>query len=436
MTTRKSFAALSLAAAGALALTACSSGSSSGESADSSSSGDSDGTITLTVATFNEFGYTQEMFDQYEADHPGITVKEKKAATSNEARDNMNTRLAAGSGLSDVEAIEVDWLPELMQYPDEFVDLTSDETNGRWLEWKTTAATTSDGKLIGYGTDVGPEAICYRADLFEKAGLPTDRDEVAALLEGDWDTYFEVGKQFVDKTGIPWYDGATATYQGMINQVENPFENDDDTVIPLKDNSTIKGVYDTVLTQSVDNELSAHLSQWSEDWVNAFQKDGFATMLCPPWMLGVIEGNAEGVTGWDVAPVFPGGGGNWGGSYLTVPAQGAHPEEAKELAAWLTAPEQQIQAFKNKGTFPSQVDALDSDELTSYTNEFFNNAPVGQIYSDRAKAVTVQPYKGPNFFTITQIVTDAMTRVDVDKTDDASSSWDKALSEFDQLGLQ
>jgi cellobiose transport system substrate-binding protein len=50
--------------------------------------------------------------------------------------------------------------------------------------------------------------------------------------------------------------------------------------------------------------------------------------------------------------------------------------------------------------------------------------------------VTVQPYKGPNFFTITQIVTDAMTRVDVDKTDDASSSWDKALSEFDQLGLQ
>ena len=33
----------------------------------------------------------------------------------------------------------------------------------------------SDGKLIGYGTDIGPEAICYRADLFKKAGLPTDR---------------------------------------------------------------------------------------------------------------------------------------------------------------------------------------------------------------------------------------------------------------------
>lgn len=433
MKTRTIMGTVGVAAVSALVLGACSSGS--GESgASGGESGSASGDITLTVATFNEFGY-DDLYQEYMDSHPGIKVVEKKAATSNEARDNMNTRLAAGSGLSDIEAIEVDWLPELAQYPDKFVDLTSDETNGRWLDWKTEAATV-DGKLIGYGTDSGPEALCYRADLFEKAGLPTDRDEVAKLLTGDWDTYFNVGKQFVDKTGIPWYDGATATYQGMINQVKNPFEQDDNTVIPLKDNTEIKSIYNTILEQSVDKDLSAHLSQWSEDWVSAFQKDGFATMLCPPWMLGVIEGNAAGVTGWDVAPVFPGGGGNWGGSYLTVPAQGAHPEEAKELAAWLTAPEQQIKAFKTKGNFPSQVEALDSPELLDYTNEFFNDAPVGQIYSDMAKAVTVQPHKGPNFFAITQVVTDAMTRVDVDKTDDAASSWDKALTEFDQLGLE
>ena len=57
---------------------------------------------------------------------------------------------------------------------------------------------------------------------------------------------------------------------------------------------------------------------------------------------------------------FPGGGGNWGGSYLTVPTQSEHPEEAMALANWLTAPEQQIKAFIAKGTFPSQVDALSS----------------------------------------------------------------------------
>ena len=104
--------------------------------------------------------------------------------------------------------------------------------------------------------------------------------------------------------------------------------------------------------------MSSHTGQWSEDWTAAFQKDGFATMACPGWMLGVIEGNAAGVEGWDIANVFPGGGGNWGGSFLTVPAMGEHPAEAKALAAWLTAPEQQIKAFKAKGTFPSQVEAL------------------------------------------------------------------------------
>ncbi|MDY3666317.1 MAG: carbohydrate ABC transporter substrate-binding protein, partial [Schaalia hyovaginalis] len=80
-------------------------------------------------------------------------------------------------------------------------------------------------------------------------------------------------------------------------------------------------------------------------------------------------------------------------------------------------------------------DALSSDELLSYTNEFFNNAPVGQIYSDMAKKITVQPHKGPNFFAITVVVTDAINRVDVAGTDDPASSWEKALSEFDALGL-
>ena len=173
--------------------------------------------------------------------------------------------------------------------------------------WKVEAATTPDGKLMGYGTDIGPEGVCYRADLFEKAGLPTDREEVAALLKGDWDTYFSVGKDFVAKTGTPWFDASDGVFQGMINQMENPFESFDGTPIPLGENTEIKAVYDELMVAAQDDDLSANLAQWSEDWVSGFQNDGFATTLCPGWMLGVIEGNAAGVEGWDVADVFPGG---------------------------------------------------------------------------------------------------------------------------------
>ena len=47
-------------------------------------------------------------------------------------------------------------------------------------------------------------------------------------------------------------------------------------------------------------------------------------------MTNYIQDNAKDASGkWDIATI-PGGGGNWGGSYLTVPAQGDNIEEAKD----------------------------------------------------------------------------------------------------------
>jgi len=436
-TSMRPWLALTAGLAGmAMVVSGCSSSDKgSTESSSDSSSAAGGEKVTLTITTFNEFGY-EDLFKEYEAANPNVKIEHTKAATSNEARDKMFTGLAAGSGLTDIEAIEVDWLPELLQYPDKLVDLSGDDVKGRWLDWKSAQATTQDGKLLAFGTDIGPEGICYRSDLFAAAGLPTDREEVAKLLEGGWDKYFSVGKDFVAKSDAAWFDSGNAIFQGMVNQLDAAYE-DAKTGEPrkLEDDKDVKAYYDQVLQASVGDDLSAHLSQWSDDWKAAFQNNGFATMLCPGWMLGVIEGNAAGVTGWDIANVFPNGGGNWGGSFLTVPTQSKHAEEARKLAAWLTAPEQQIKAFVSKGTFPSQVEALKSEDLLGQTNKFFNNAPTGKILADRAAAVKVSPFKGKNYFAIHQTVVDAITRVDVDKTDDAKTSWDKAVQAYNDLGL-
>ena len=389
-----------------------------------------DGKIKLTVATFNEFGY-EELIEEYNAMQDEVVVEQKKAGTANEHQDNLYTKLAAGSGLSDIEAVEVDWWAALMEQSDAFVDLSDPEVEGRWLDWKTEAATTPDGALIGYGTDIGPEGICYRADLFKKAGLPTDREEVAGLFD-TWDDYFETGRQFVKKVpGTAWYDSSGGTAQAMINQTEYSFEDEDNTVIAAE-NPDVKAVFDTV-TVNVADGLTTRLTQWSEDWTAAFLNDGFATMACPGWMLGVIEGNADGIEGWDIANAFPGGGGNWGGSYLTVPAQGDHPEEAKALAKWLTAPEQQIKAFEAKGTFPSQVDALDDPALTGATNAFFNDAPTGQILAERAEAVPFIPHKGPKFADINTAFQQAIQRVD-EGQETPDEAWQSFLADVERLG--
>ena len=433
-TARSRYAVLATVTASLLAFSACSSSSAGdGPATQAGSTGGSGngGQVTLTLATFNQFGY-EELIPEFEKAHPNIKVTHKKAATSNEARDTFFTRLSAGSGMADVEAVEVDWLPEMLQYSDKFNDLKSADTEGRWLDWKAKAATDAEGRLIGYGTDSGPEAICYRGDLFKAAGLPSDREAVAKLFGTTWESYFAAGRQFAAKSKVPFFDSIGATYQGMVNQLQAAYENPEDDSITATENAEVKKIYDQVVKAGITDGLSAKLQQWGDDWTASFQKDGFATMLCPGWMVGVIEGNAKGVKGWDVANTFPGGGGNWGGSYLVVPKQSAHPKEAQQLAAWLTAPEQQIKAFKKVGAFPSQQAALSSPDLLSVKVASFNNAPTGQIFAERAKAVTIAPYKGTHYFAINDAMQQALTRVEQGTSPQAS--WETWVNDVKALG--
>ncbi|WP_255316473.1 ABC transporter substrate-binding protein [Nesterenkonia sp. Act20] len=412
-----------------LALTACG-GSAEGE--DSSGGGAEGEDVTLSVTTFNEFGY-EDLFEEYEEINDNITIEHNKIDTAENARDSLRNSLGAGQGASDIEPIEVDWLAEFQQYPDRFEDLTDPELEDRWLDWKYDDAVLEDGRLIGYGTDSGPQAVCYRADLFEEAGLPTDREEVAEFLGDSWEDYFAAGREFVAESDSAWYSGSDNIWQGMINQVEVPYQNEEGEII-ADTNPEVKDLYDQLLEASVEDELSAGLAQWSGDWSDAFQREeSFATMMCPGWMLGIIEGNAEGVEGWDIANTFPGGGGNWGGSYLTVPSQGENIEEAKKLAAWLTAPEQQLKAFDVVGAFPSTTEALESEELRSSSEEFFNDAPTGEILAERADAVETQPLKGTEYLTINVAIQDAINRVDVDGIDDPEASWEKFVNDMEAL---
>lgn len=426
--TSRTWAAVAGVASIALVATACGGDGAADPTADG-------GKIKLVVSTFNDFGY-KPFIEQYMKDNPNILVEEKVMGGADEARENMLNFLGQSSGLGDVEAIEVDWLPELMQFSNRFADLTDPALADRWLDWKSAAATDSEGRLIGYGTDSGPEAIAYRADLFEAAGLPTDRDEVAKLLEGDWARYFEVGKEYTEKTGLPFFDAVGGTWSGMINQVVNAYENEDGSIRDLA-GSDVETLFRQVLEAGAVQGQSAHVGQWSGDWDALFGSEkGFATMLAPGWMLNIIKDRAgDDFVGWDIADVFPNGAGNWGGSYLTVPSQSKHPEEAKKLAAYLTSAEVQIELFKNQGTFPSVVEALGSDEVQNTTFEWFNDAPTGKILTNRAEGI-VQVFKGPNYKKISDVVNNGLNRVDqgVDgKKQSIDDSWAQVLKEISEL---
>ena len=413
--------AIGLAVLGA-SLTACGGGS-------SGSSGD--GRIELSIGTFTEFGY-EDLITEYERLHPNITITHHKTGEGGPYHQNLITKLAAGNGLEDVVAVEEGHFSDIIDKSSKFNDLTeigpADVTADRWLDWKYEAGRDSDGRLIGYGTDIGPLAMCYRRDLLEAAGLPSDPEGVKSLF-ATWESYFAAGDAYVAGSGGgAWFDASSQLFNSMVNQLDIGYLDRDDN-LTIESNPGIKAAWDRI-TGAIQRGQSATLVAFGNEWKTGFQQGSFATTVCPSWMLGVVEENSGPANAgkWAVTDAFPNGGGNWGGSYLTVPKQSAHPKEAAEFAAWLTAPEQQLKAFQARGNFPSQQQALTSPQLLEQTEPYFGDTKVGELYAEQARKVTRAQYKGPGDGQIQENVTMPALQ-SVEQGTSPGEAWQRVVDE-------
>jgi len=375
-------AAVALSASLAAGMAACSR---------NQTSDDPEGPVTIVVHTFGNFGY-EAAVEEWNATHDDIKIDFQPQGELRDYAPRLAQWLSAGSGAADVTGLEEGQLLTYLQQPDYFTnlfDLGGEELRDDFIDWKFERGTTNGGSfLLGLGTDVGGMALCYRNDLFAEAGLPADREAVSELIP-DWDAYLSVGQQFeAAGTAASWADSATSIVQSYIMQNgENWFYNDDNEFIG-DTNPVVRDAWDYGLEMATLG-LTAKLGRWTPDWDAAFQNAAFATLPCPAWMAtGVIQPRAgDGAAGkWDVA-TMPGGGGNWGGSYLAVPKQSQHPEEAYEVAKYLTGKEGQLAAWDEAGAMPSNVAALADPAFTDTTSEYLSGAPIGQIFADSVAGI-------------------------------------------------
>ena len=380
--------------------------------------------VTLTVDTFGDFGY-KELIANYVKLHPNVTVKEIQQEY-NQHHQQLAQHLAAGSGAADIVAIDEGFIVQFRSTPDQFVnllDLGAADLKDRWLPWKWAASLSADGNTqIGLGTDVGGLAMCYRKDLVEAAGLPSDRDALSAMWP-DWNSFIATGQKFQEAgTGVKWVDSATNMLNPIIaQQAVGYFDTSDQLVFDT--NPGIKTAWDSTMDM-ISKDESAGLAAFSPEWNAGFKKGKFATVACPAWMMGYIKDQAPDTSGkWDVAAI-PGGGGNWGGSFLAIPKESKNPQAAYDLAAYLTAPEQELQIFKDTGNLPSLPALYTDPALTSFTNPFFSDAPVGTIFSDTAAALQPQ-YLGTKNGPVRQAVENVVREVENGSLS-AEDGWEKA----------
>ena len=392
----------------------------------------SDEPVTLTINLFGDFDF-KPLYDKYHQLHPTVTVKEN-ITDYNTHHQNLKQHLTAGAGLGDIEAIEIGQVAGYQSLAGKFVDFKGQGVDPAiWTEQRAKMASSSDGQvLFGLGTDTGGLALCYRPSLMKKAGLPTEPDKLAAQMK-TWDDYINVGKQFQAKIGDPnvhWYDSSSNVFNAILPQSAQGFYDTAGNVI-ADTNPDVKKAWDQTVAGIRAHE-SAGLAAFTPQWNTGFQKDGFATITCPSWMMGYIKTNAPATKGdWNVTTVPGTGGGNWGGSYLAVPKAGKHTAQAVELAKWLTAPEQQAELFKTKGHFPSAQALWQNDDIRNATDSFFSDAPVGKIFVESAENLKYQP-QGPHAGEFGNAVANALVSVEQGKaTPDAA--WQKALADIKNI---
>jgi cellobiose transport system substrate-binding protein len=405
------------------------------------------GEKTLKIWTFGNV-IQPLLVREYKALHPEITLDIKKSDLDPLNGRDLVTACTAGTSGPDITAIEIAYSGYWRSYPQCFIDLRTMRTTvgnksaktikKEYLPWRWDNGVAYNKAVIGIPTDVGGLQVAYRIDLFRKAGLPTKRDAVGKLWP-NWDKFIAVGEQYMNslsakdkKAGLGFMDNAGTIFGAKLNQGKEKYYRNNDTpngILVYKKNKAVKEAFDATVV-ALNKKIGTRVGQFTSDWNVGMTKGKFAVMLAPAWMLDYIKQQAPKTKGkWDVAAI-PGGGGNQGGTQLSIPSSGnpANRQAAWDFIQWYLAPAQQLKVFKTYGFFPTTTSLYDDPALLNYKSEFFNNAPIGKIY---AKGVSqLKPiFEGKKQRAIDSAFGNALARVAAGKQK-AKAAWKKALAEI------
>jgi cellobiose transport system substrate-binding protein len=426
--------------AASLLLSACSGGGeatpNAGAPASKLAAPDESKPVTINVDSFGGIFANFEkagLLDDYKKLHPNVTVKYTEVQQESDYWTALTTKLNSNSGLADIQALEISRAALVtQQQQDKWLDIRTTAVGdaNKYPPAKQGAITTEDGAVLGWGTDAGPMAICYRNDKLKEAGLPSTTEELSKVITS-WDSYEETGRQYVKATKEPWMDASSGYYRLLTSVLPERNYNADGEPT-YEENATARPSFDRAARVGAEG-LTAKLEQFSQPWNTAMNTGEFATIACPAWMLGYIKQQAgkDNAKNWSVLPLPEGLGGNWGGSYLSIPKDSPNAAAAAQLAQFLTSAESETKEFKAGLAFPSNSESL--EQIVDVTDPYFNDAPIGKIFSDGFRAAPDQPL-GPDDGAIDQAIGQALTSVESNKVPPAEA-WDKAMSTLeDQIG--
>jgi cellobiose transport system substrate-binding protein len=341
------------------------------------------------------------------------------------------TTITSRQFLPDITGLKGEDIAYFMSQEGQFLDLRdlgADDLKGQYLEWKWKQGSTPDGKQIGFPIDIGPTALYYRADVYEKAGLPTEPADVAAAMS-TWDQFFEAGVKL--KAAVPkafMVVDASQVFGMAVGQSDKRYVDASNKFIGDQDH--IRRAWDLAV-KTVELGIDGKTTSGGQDFNAALGAGTLPSVLGAAWMALDIKSAAEKTSGkWRVAPM-PDGPANVGGSFLAITKNSGNPKKAFEIIKWILSPENQARAFTDAALFPSAPATYAMPALTG-PEEFFGGQATIDVFGAAAKNIPVA-YESPHDVAVGAPFLRELTNIEA-KGKSPEAAWNDAVAEAKKIG--
>lgn len=347
--------------------------------------------------------------------YPDVEVKFVNYKTADLFKKLLLGISSGGKGVPDVFCIQSSEVAKLVNTGGlvDISDIASphmDDINA--FKW---ADVVKDDQVYAMPWDSGPVALYYRTDVFEEAGLPTEPEEVASVLNS-WDDYYVVAKVIKEKTGKPMFALSTEqptgrTFEKFMWQQGQVYFNDAGEVDLVTDNAVRTLEF---MKKMVKEDLTENTVEWTQPWYDGMANGNVATVIGAVWQAGNLSGwiapDASGL--WRVVPlpVWDEGGcrtANDGGSNFAIPKGAKNEKAAKAYIEYMLADStNQLKMYEATDIFPS-LETTYTDEFFDQPIDYFGGQKVRRLFADTVSQVPPIKYT-ENYYVANEVMIDVL----------------------------
>ncbi len=318
---------------------------------------------------------------EFENRHPEIKIRVDMTGADMQSRFLLS--LIAGVGAPDISQLQLVDAPKFAP-SGALMDLTdlAQKYEDRFTPsfWENCLY---DGRIYAIPWDMGPCAVFYKRDLFERYNVDPESIET-------WADYIEVGKHIVAESNGRTHmlalsvAGLFSFFEIVMQQTGGGIFDPEGRVI-VNSPENVQAL--AVLRAILEAGIAAPVNAFTPEYLASFQDDTIATYPLAVWLGGSIKDYAAPTAGnWGVfrlPAVEPGGlrTSNLGGSVLVIPEQSDRKEEAwKYIEYVLCTEEAQIQQYRDFDLFPCLMTTFD-DPFFDEPDPFYGGQKVRRLFA-------------------------------------------------------